>query len=131
MNRYFQEILDAHEIIRHWLGDEEAKDDLCDNLLARFSPDFMMVSPAGVILNFDALNRFFRTQRGARKGLTLDIMAMQVVAESETGATVCYQEHQQIPGQQSSLRFSTAVFELDPQEHVIWRHLHETALPQE
>lgn len=131
MNRYFQEVLDAHEFIRCWLGEAEAQEDVCDNLLARFSPDFTMVSIAGSLLDFDALNRFFRTQRGVRKGLTLDIMDMQMVAESEKGATVCYKEQQHVPGQNTTLRFSTVVFTLDPQGNVLWRHLQETALPLE
>lgn len=130
MNRYFQEVLEAHEYIQQWLGNAETKDEVCDNLLACFSPDFSMVSPAGALLNFDALNRFFRTQRGARAGLTLHIMDMQLLAESEKGATVCYKEQQHIPGQPSTLRFSTAVFEWDEEGNVIWRHLQETALPQ-
>lgn len=131
MNRYFQEVLDAHELIRCWLGEAEAQEDVCDNLLARFSPEFTMVSTTGVVLNFEALSRFFRTQRGARKGLTLDILDMQMVAESEEGATVCYKEQQHVPGQNTTLRFSTVVFTLDPQGNVLWRHLQETALPLE
>lgn len=130
MNRYFQEVLEAHECIQQWLGNAETKGEVCDNLLARFSPDFSMVSPTGSLLNVDALNRFFRTQRGARTGLTLKIMDMQLLAESEKGATVCYKEQQHIPGHASTLRFSTAVFELGKQGNVIWRHLHETAMPQ-
>jgi hypothetical protein len=129
MNRYFQEVLDAHEFIRRWLGEATTQNHVCDDLLARFSPDFTMVSTAGSLLDFDALNRFFRTQRGVRKGLTLDIMDMQMVAESERGATVCYKEQQHVPGQNTTLRFSTVVFELNEQGKVRWRHLHETALP--
>jgi len=131
MNRYFQEVLDAHEFIRCWLGEAEAQEGVCDNLLARFSPEFTMVSTAGILLDFDALNHFFRTQRGVRKGLTLDIMDMQMVAESEKGATVCYKEQQHVPGQNTTLRFSTVLFTLDPQGNVLWRHLQETALPLE
>ncbi|WP_336221451.1 DUF4440 domain-containing protein [Citrobacter amalonaticus] len=130
MNRYFKEILDAHELIRCWLGNEDAKNEICENLLARFSAAYSMVTPTGVLLDFTTLNAFFRAQRGARPGLEITIKDMQVVAESENGATVVYKESQQLPGQNTTLRFSTVVFELNHDGNVIWRHLHETSLPQ-
>ena len=129
MNRYFQEVLDAHELIRCWLGDETASADVCEKLLARFSPAYSMVTPGGAMLDFTALAPFFRTQRGAKKGLHIDIENMQLVARSAGGATVTYQERQQLPGQNATLRFSTVVFESEPDGTVRWRHLHETFLP--
>lgn len=129
MNRYFQEVVDAHELIRHWLSDETAPDEICETLLARFSPAYSMVTPGGAMLDFTALASFFRTQRGARKGLHIDIENMQLVAESAGGATVTYQERQHLPGQNATLRFSTVVFESDPEGAIHWRHLHETSLP--
>ncbi len=129
MNRYFQEVLDAHELIRCWLGDEAASADVCETLLARFSPAYSMVTPGGAMLDFTTLASFFRAQRGAKKGLHIDIENMQLVAESAGGATVTYQERQQLPGQNATLRFSTVVFESEPDDTVRWRHLHETFLP--
>jgi len=130
MNRYFKEVLDAHVLIRNWLGDADAHDDICENLLSRFSPEFSMVTPGGALLDFAALKAFFSTQRGTRQGLNIEINDMQVIAENEEGATVSYKELQQLPGQEATLRFSTVVFELDHDGHAIWRHLHETYLPR-
>lgn len=129
MNRYFKEVLDAHELICCWLGNEDAKNEVCENLLERFSAAYSMVTPTGALLDFTTLNTFFRAQRGARPGLEITIKDMQVVAESEDGATVVYKELQQLPGQNTTLRFSTVVFELNHDGNVIWRHLHETSLP--
>lgn len=129
MNRYCQEVLDAHTLISRWLGDETAHDDVCEKLLSRFSPAFSMVTPGGTVLDFAALNTFFRTQRGARPGLNIDIGDMQVIAEGEKSATVVYKEWQQLPGQSATLRFSTVVFESEDDGNLRWRHLHETALP--
>ncbi|MGD8163084.1 DUF4440 domain-containing protein [Pantoea sp. FN0307] len=130
MNRYFKEVLDAHVLIRSWLGNKDANDEVCENLLARFSPEYSMVTPGGALLDFTTLNAFFRTQRGARPGLEIDISDMQVVTESEKGATVVYKELQKLPEQGPTLRFSTVVFELNHDGEVSWRHLHETSLPQ-
>lgn len=129
MNCYFQEVLDAHALILRWLGDADSPAAVCDALLARFSPDYSMVTPGGALLDYAALNTFFRSQCGARAGLTLEIDNMQLIAESAGGATVTYRERQQLPGQEATLRFSTVVFELGADNQVIWRHLQETALP--
>jgi len=128
MNRYFQEVFDAHQLIRHWLGDATSPQEVCDTLLARFSSAFTMVTPGGEQLDYTSLCAFFRTQRGAKAGLEIAIENMQIVAESATGATVTYQERQQIPGQDATLRFSTVVFTQGENGQVIWRHLHETWL---
>lgn len=129
MNRYFQEVLDAHELIRSWLGNASTPAEVCDNLLARFSPEYSMVTPGGGQLDYTTLTSFFRTQCGVKAGLEIEIENMRLIAESATGATVTYQERQQLPGQEATLRFSTVVFELGADNQVIWRHLHETALP--
>lgn len=128
MNRYFKEVLDAHELIRDWLGDAGTPVETGERLLSRFSPEYSMVTPGGALLDFTSLENFFRAQRGARAGLKIDIEDMQMVAESERGATVTYKERQHLPGQSATVRFSTVVFEIDADEWVIWRHLHETML---
>lgn len=126
MNRYFKEVLDTHVLIRDWLGNADTPVEVCDDLLSRFGPAFTMVPPSGVFFDFNALNRFFRAQHGARAGLGIQIADLQVIAESESGATVTYTERQEIPGQSPTQRFATAVFEINHDERVMWRHLHET-----
>lgn len=128
MNRYFQEVRDAHTLIRDCLGDANTPDAVCDTLLSRFSPAFTMVTPRGVIMDFSAVDSLFRTQRGVRAGLTIAIEDLHIVTENEAGATVTYKERQTIPGQGETLRFATAVFEIAADGRVIWRHLHETWL---
>jgi len=130
MNLFLKEVLDAHELIKEWLGNETAKDEVCEDLLARFSPAYSMVTTGGGLLDFTTLNSFFRTQRGARPGLAIEISDMRVIAESDTGATVVYKELQQLPDQSPTLRFSTVVLESKPNGKIIWHHLQETALPQ-
>jgi hypothetical protein len=128
MNRYFQEVRDAHALIRDCLGDAHTQDTVCDALVARFCPAFSMVTPRGAIMDFTAVDNLFRTQRGARAGLTIAIEDLQLIAESDTGATVTYKERQIIPDQGETLRFATAVFETGADGRVMWRHLHETWL---
>jgi len=125
MNIYFQEVIAAHVAIERWLsegaGDEQA-------LLARFSADYAMITLAGSVLDTQGLHDFFHAQRGARPGLVIELDEMTLVAEWPAGAVVRYRERQMLPEEETTLRWSTAVFELQdgrPQ----WRHLHETRLP--
>jgi len=127
MNRYFQEVLDAHLLISRWLGEASAPQDVCETLLGRFSPAFTMVGLSGNRLDNAGLSAFFRTQGGAKAGLEIGIENMQLVAEGATGAIVTYHERQQLPGQSATLRYSTVVYELGEGGRVMWRHLHETA----
>ena len=129
MNHYFQEVLDAHVLIRRWFGDASSSSEVCDRLLARFSPAYSMVTTGGARLDYSSLVTFFRSQCGRRAGLEIEIENMQLIAESATGATVVYQERQKMPDQDETMRFSTVVFELGKDNQVMWRHLHETALP--
>ncbi|MCI1678145.1 MAG: DUF4440 domain-containing protein [Ewingella americana] len=127
MNRYFQEVLDAHDLIANWLGDANSSQTTCDQLLGRFSPHYSMVTLSGHVLDFEKLCGFFQSQHGAKNGLQIEIADMKLVAESADGAVVSYQERQQLPGQNATLRYSTVVFSVDAEGKVIWRHLHETA----
>ena len=45
------------------------------------------------------------------------------------GRVVSYREKQSLPGQSATLRYSTVVFERQPNV-LVWRHLHETAAAQ-
>lgn len=128
MNRYFQEVLDAHVLIGLWLSDASCSSDICDELLARFSPAYSMVTPGGIKLDHSSLVTFFRSQCGQKVGLEIEIENMQLIAENATGATVTYQERQKMPDREETLRFSTVVFESGKDNQIMWRHLHETAL---
>ncbi|WP_343463102.1 DUF4440 domain-containing protein [Pantoea sp.] len=129
MNRYLQEVRDAHVLIQRWLGDVNADDALGDALLARFSASFSMVTPHGALLDVNALRSFFRAQRGARPDLQITIAEARVLTQHAHGATVFYQEWQQLPGQPAMPRFSTAVLTCDDAGEILWQHLHETAQP--
>ena len=128
MNRYFQEVIDAHDLIASWLGDANCSQTTCDQLLGRFSPQFSMVTLSGHMLDFEKLCGFFSIAARCKKnGLQIEIADMKLVAESADGAVVSYQERQQLPGQNATLRYSTVVFSVEADGKVIWRHLHETA----
>lgn len=127
MNRFVKEVFDAHELIRQWLGDADSSQAICDELLARFSADYSMVTLTGHRLDYAELRAFFTAQHGAKTGLEIQVEQPELIAESEFSAVVTYQERQQLPGQTATLRYSTVVFSVDGQGKILWRHLHETA----
>ncbi|MFU2319214.1 DUF4440 domain-containing protein [Rahnella sp. PCH160] len=127
MNRFVKEVFDAHELIRQWLGDADSPQAICDELLARFSAEYSMVTLTGHRLDCAALRTFFTAQHGAKSGLEIQVEQPVVMAESELSAVVTYQERQQLQGQAATLRYSTVVFRVDGQGKILWRHLHETA----
>lgn len=125
-NPYFDDVLSMHVLIREWLSGEATAPDHCADLLARFSPDFTMVSPGGQQLDGAGVTQFFRAAGGSRPGLAMRITDLAVIQESAAGATVTYREWQSLPGADNTERLSTVVYEKTQNGALLWRHLHET-----
>lgn len=123
MNRYIQEVIEAHVAIENWLGKGEGD---VQALLARFSPVFTMVTPGCKTLTFDSLSAFFQAQRGAKPGLKISLDEITVIAEWPGGAVVSYSEWQSLPGQENTLRHSTVIFS-NAGSDLLWLRLHETS----
>ena len=128
MNRYFQEVIDAHHLIGDVLRERDASGDKRLQLLSRFGPTFTMVAPNGTIFDHRQLVDFFEQQQGSRPGLTITLSDFILIAEDENNVVVAYKERQDFPDKPSTLRYSTLVFILE-QGRLQWRHLHETFLP--
>jgi hypothetical protein len=123
--QYFDEVIQAHVAIEQWLAEERDASEL-KKLLARFSPQFSMISPLGRVLDFDALNELFTLAGGKKLGFRIELSELRGIAFYDGGATVSYREHQTDATGQHSDRRSTVVFEKHADGRVIWRHLHET-----
>lgn len=122
---YFDEVIQAHVAIEQWFAQEQDETAL-DSLLARFSPQFSMVSPLGRVLDLEALRGLFRMAGGKKTGFKIELSEMCGIALHERGATVSYREQQtDVTGLHSDRR-STVVFEKLESGQVIWRHLQET-----
>lgn len=123
MNRYIQEVLDAHVLIENWLGRGEGS---ANALMDCFSTEFTMIPPGGVRMDYQAVSAFFQGASACRPGLKIVIDNAAVLSEWHDGAAVVYQETQHLPGKPATQRWSTAIFRLQ-EEKIIWLHLHETA----
>lgn len=123
MTPWINEIIDAHTAIEDCLGRDEGD---IEALISRFSHDFTMVTPGGASLDYAALCQLFQTQGGKRAGLKIVVENIELLAEWPEGAALRYTEKQTLPGQATTTRWSTVIFQRQG-EKIIWRHLHETA----
>lgn len=124
-NRYFDDVLSTHGLIRDWLAGSDMQAEKQASLLARFAPDFSMVAPSGKQLGMAGLAALFTAAAGSRPGLQMLITDLVLLQQSDTGATVTYRERQSQSGLHASERLSTVVYEKTPDGRLLWRHLHE------
>ena len=124
-SEYFEEVIQAHEAIERWFAVERDDAEL-ERLLARFSPEFSMISPLGRMLNFEALSGLFRMAGGKKPGFRIELSELHGIALHECGATVSYREEQTDTSGSHTDRRSTVVFEKHQSGRVVWRHLQET-----
>ncbi|MFK8328767.1 DUF4440 domain-containing protein [Pseudomonas sp. BJa5] len=124
-NRCFDEILDVHALIQHWLAGEATTEQLSD-LLAHFSPHFSMIGLNGQRLDHAGLQQLFLRAHGTRPHLVIQIDEPQLISLSQHLSLVSYRERQHDALGQHSVRRSTAVFESLADGGLRWLHLHET-----
>lgn len=126
MHACLDDVITTHELIRAWLGASAPDSAVLDALLARFSPDYTMITPAGTELDYASLRAFFSSAGGSRRGLQMQISELALLQESAAGAVVAYRERQTLADGSSTARLSTVVYEKSPDGKLLWRHLHET-----
>ncbi|MGX5027961.1 DUF4440 domain-containing protein [Enterobacter asburiae] len=125
MTPFEHEIIDLHIALENWLGKGEGE---LHALLARFHPDFLMIPPGGVHIDYVGLVRFLENQRGSRPGLKIVIDELSTIQRWDHGAVLHYRETQTRPELPVNVRWSTAVLNQEG-GRITWRLLHETAQP--
>lgn len=125
MTPFEHDIIDLHIALENWLGKGEGD---TNALLARFSPDFLMIPPGGVPLDYQALANFLERQRGSRPGLKIVIDELTTLQTWDNGAVLHYRETQTRPDQPVNVRWSSAILNQEG-DNLTWRLLHETAAP--
>ena len=125
MTPFEHDIIDLHIALEDWLSKGEGDSDA---LLARFSPDFLMIPPGGVQIDYIGLASFLENQRGSRSGLKIVIDELSTIQRWDRGAVLHYRETQTRPDLPVNVRWSTAVLNQEG-DRIAWRLLHETAKP--
>jgi len=122
---YFTEVTQTLADIEQWFAGTPDRGVL-ERLLARFSPQFSMITPNGNSLDIGALQQLFETLGGARPGLRIDLSDMRGLDQHAQGATLSYRELQSDASGVLNDRRATVVIEKLPSGKLLWRHLHET-----
>ncbi|MGX5101236.1 DUF4440 domain-containing protein [Enterobacter cloacae] len=125
MTPFEHEIIDLHIALENWLGKGEGE---LHALLARFHPDFLMIPPGGVHIDYVGLVSFLENQRGSRPGLKIVLDELSTIQRWDHGAVLHYRETQTRPDLPVNVRWSTAVLNQEG-GRITWRLLHETAQP--
>jgi len=124
---FFQEILATCADIEAWFSGRAAPAALAD-LMARFSPQFSMVTMEGARIDLAVLETMFAQNHGKRAGLRIDVDELEDIQACGDGAVVTYRERQSDGAGRDNARRATAVFERDASGNIVWRHLHETPI---
>ena len=115
--------------IQRWLGDGPRGPGELDALMARFVPEFSMVTPQGARMDCGGLRAFFEGAAGSRAGLAIALEGMELVCAWPGGATVAYGETQTLGDGSGNARLACASLLRDGAGVWRWRHLQETGRP--
>ncbi len=137
-----QEVVRQHDFIEQWLGGQGATEAGWQVFCGALADRFEMVVPDGAVVRRADLLEGFRSARGARPGVRIEIRNAALLSgggSDDVGAsvaaqtaTVRYEEWQLHPTLENQ-RISTAVFERSEAAPLgwAWLCLHETWLPQQ
>lgn len=121
---YVDLVKETHIEIEGWFSGLEPG--VLPILLARFSPQFSMITPNGEALDAQGVETLFEQLRGAKPGLKITLSEFKGIALHTDGAVISYRELQEEHNGNRSDRRATVVFERAADGKVLWRHLHET-----
>lgn len=128
------EITRLHDIIAGWFRGEIAPDRFEPDFAERLHPEFENVQPSGHVLALTDLLEPIRSAHGANPDFRIAIEEPRLLATWPASATCLASYVEAQSGARNSApqnrRRATALFEADG-PRLIWRHLHETALPAE
>ncbi|ALX13745.1 hypothetical protein P350_19150 [Burkholderia cepacia JBK9] len=126
-NPFFKEVVDTVADIECWLSGRAGRERLA-TLMARFSPEFSMITMSGTVLDYAGVDALFSHGHGARPGLVIGIDELRALAVWSDGAAIGYRETQTDGEGRRTVRRSTAMFRREADGLIAWRHLHETAV---
>ncbi|EMA35435.1 DUF4440 domain-containing protein [Halobiforma nitratireducens] len=129
-SRYAAEIESLHEFFVEWYAGQRPKTD-AGRLEEALAPGFEMVTPDGDRLAREAVLEGIREDYGRDEpgAFDIDIRNVEVVARTESHATVRYEECQETTDETTG-RVSTVLFrdDTDAPGELAWVDLHETWL---
>lgn len=123
------EVRRQHVFIENWLAGSGSPD--WDLFATALDDDFEMIVPEGTTIPKHDLLEGFRSARGTRPGMRIEIRNARVLEQHSDRAVVRYEEWQLDPTG-ANQRVSTACLQASKQAPLgwVWTTLHETWLPE-
>ena len=126
-----KEVLDFHKFLVNAFAGNLDDDPLVR--LAGFHRNFTYILPEGGVIGYETLSGVMPSWRGAQPNIQIAIKILQSYQCGEDSCIVLYEEHQVGAASGDNSRISSALFLSEPAapSGVVWRHLHESWLPNQ
>ncbi|QEY50656.1 hypothetical protein [Legionella longbeachae] len=123
----YQEVIELHVQIEN-LFHNKITNEARLPFLSYFHPNFTIIQPDGVLRDYDWLGNWYLNAAGSRPQVTITIEHFKKIFSCADNVIVSYEEVQQITAYERLRRLSTVIFvpTNNPEQPLLWRHLHET-----
>ena len=123
----YQEVIELHIQIENLFHNKMLEKGRLP-FLSYFHPDFTMIPPDGILRDLTWLSNWYRNAADSRPEVKISIENFKAHFSCPDLVIVTYEEYQQVTATESLRRSATAVFvpTTNPQQPLLWRHLHET-----
>jgi hypothetical protein len=127
------EIVRLHDFFTGWFSGALPEDAFEEGVAARLHPEFENVQPAGKALARDVLLNGLRAAHGSNPDFRIEIRETRLLGNwPDCGLVLASYVEAQFGARNTTppdnLRRATVLFERRP-KGLIWRHVHETAMP--
>ncbi len=129
--RVKNEVEDLHQFFVDWFAGSLSEDVFEDQFVKRFSKDFIIIPPAGGLLDLSQISNAIRSGYASNTDFRIQIRNVQIQREMGGYLVVTYEEWQKnalATTPANNGRIATAIFEYN--ETLRWCHIHETSLPE-
>lgn len=129
-NAVRSEIEALHTFFVGWFSGALPVSELDSGFAARFSPDFLLVPPAGTLLDLTQLSEAVRSAHGSNPAFRIAIRNVTVRRRLEGHVLATYEEWQRnalASTPPENARIATVLFR--DTRPLQWLHIHETWLP--
>ena len=132
MDHITQEINALHVFFVGWFTGNTPESDFDSGFLARFAEDFLLIPPAGIILNLNNLASSIREGYASNPDFRIAIRNVQVRRQSSNYILATYEEWQRNALASMPPDNARMVSVLFTNAHPLrWLHVHETWMPAE
>lgn len=127
-----KEIEALHEFFVAWFTGSIAESEFETGFMARFDPDFLLIPPAGIVLDRDGIASAVRDGYGSNPGFRIAIRNVRVRRVFEGHVLATYEEWQRnalASEPPDNARLATVLFA--DTRPLRWLYVHETWMPAE